>query len=100
MARGRMISRTLGTSSRKFARLRFHDPAVGLFAQALYPLLVANSDDFGRQQADAFTVKHSVWSTAPDDEPVFAAALDALHGVGLIQLYELKGAAYLQIRGL
>lgn len=97
MARGRMISRTLGTSSRKFARVRTEHPAIGLFAQALYPLLVASSDDFGRQQADAFTVKHSVWSTAPESEDEFSAALIALHSVGLVQLYRFREGSFLQI---
>jgi len=92
-----MLSKSLGCGSQKFARLRDEHPTVGLFAQALYPLLVANSDDFGRQQGDAFTVKHAVWSTAPDDESVFEAALVAMHSVGLIQRYEVGGRMYLQV---
>lgn len=92
-----MITRTLGCSSRKFARLRLDHPDVGLFAQALYPLLVACSDDFGRQQADAFTVKHAVWSTAPEPEATFEAAMDAMQHVGLIERYQAKGGIYLQI---
>ncbi len=92
-----MISKSLGTSSRKFAQLRSDNPAVGLFAQALYPLIVVSSDDFGRQQADAFTVKHSVWSTAPEDENAFEAALQALHVVGLIIRYSVNGSVYLQV---
>ncbi len=97
MARGRMISKTLGTASRKFARLRADYPDVGLFAQALYPLFVANADDWGRQKADPFTVKHSVWSTAPEDETVFSAALVAMVGVGLILLYTIDGETYAQV---
>ncbi len=97
MARGRMISKTLGTSSRKFARVRTEHPTIGLFAQALYPLLVASSDDFGRQQADPFTVKHSVWPTAPENEDDFCAALLALHKVGLVQLYGAVDARYVQV---
>src|SRR3954464_3828046 len=97
MARGRMISKSLGCSSRKFARLRTDHPDVGLFAQALYPLLVASSDDFGRQQGDSFTVKHAVWSTAPESEDVFARAIDAMHDVGLLVRYDVDGNTYLQI---
>ncbi len=97
MARGRMISKTLGTSSRKFARLRTEHATIGLFAQALYPLLVANSDDFGRQHGDPFTVKHCVWSTAPEDEQAFDVALDALHAVGLIVRYHAAHHHYLQV---
>jgi hypothetical protein len=97
MARGRMISKTLGTSSEKFARLRIEHPDIGLLAQALYPLLVANSDDFGRQKGDAFTVKHSVWSTAPDDQATFERALEAIRSVGLIVRYTVDGSCYLEI---
>lgn len=92
-----MISKTLGTASRKFAKLRADHPDVGLFAQALYPLLVASSDDFGRQQADAFTVKHSVWSTTPEDETTFEAALKAMQAVGLIHRYRIGDGIYLQV---
>src|SRR3990167_10529014 len=95
MARGRMISKTLGTSSRKFSRLREFD--AGLFARALYPLLIASSDDCGRQQADPFTVKHSVWSTAPEPESAFRQALTALRDVGLILLYSVNSGCFLQI---
>lgn len=97
MARGRMISKTLGCGSKKFARLRSQHPAVGLFAQALYPLIVANSDDFGRQKGDAFSIKHAVWSTAPEDEAGFQAALEALHAEQLIQRYDIGDETYLQV---
>ena len=92
-----MISKTLGTSSRKFARLRERHPRIGLFAQALYPLIVASSDDFGRLQGDAFTVKHSVWSTAPDDEVTFEAALSALSQEGLIVRYVVGDETFLEV---
>lgn len=97
MARGRMIARTLGTSSKKFARLRDRHPQIGLFAQALYPLLVANADDFGRMDGDAFAVKHAVWSTAPETEQQFSDALSALHEEGLILRYRDANGAYAQI---
>ena len=77
MARGRMIAASLG-GSRKFARLRLEHPTVGLFAQALYPLLVTHSDDFGRQKGDAFSVKMSAWPAAPEDEGTFESALAAI----------------------
>lgn len=92
-----MISKTLGTSSRKFARLRERHPHIGLFAQALYPLIVASSDDFGRLQGDAFTIKHSVWSTAPDDETKFEDALMALVSEQLIERYDVGGETFLQV---
>lgn len=97
MARGRMISRTLGTSSKKFARLRERHQEIGLFAQALYPLLVANADDFGRMDGDAFSVKHAVWSTAPESEDQFDAALDAMAAERLITRYRDDSGIYAEI---
>jgi hypothetical protein len=94
-----MISKTLGTASRKFARLRSEHEACGLFAQALYPLLVASADDFGRFQADAFTVKHSVWSTAPENERQFEDALKAMADEGLIRRADVDGQCIGEIVG-
>lgn len=86
MARGRLISRTLG-SSRKFADLHRHAGKLREFCQALYPLMVSNTDDFGRMAGDAFTVKHAVFPTSPRDEEEFQAALVAMHNARLIQIY-------------
>ena len=44
MAKGRMISQTIG-SSRKFHKLHGLAGELGDLAQALYPLLVVNADD-------------------------------------------------------
>src|SRR5467141_460199 len=82
MARGRMISKSLG-GSKKFTRLRVEHPDVGLFAQALYPLILADTDDFGRQKADAFSVKVAAWPGAPEPEATFEQALEALRAVHL-----------------
>jgi hypothetical protein len=97
MARGRMISKTLGTASRRFARLEVDYPTLGAFPQALYMLLVANADDAGRMDGDAYTVKHSMWSTSLRDESTFTQALDALAAVGLIQRYQVAGETIIQI---
>lgn len=97
MARGRMISRSLGTSSKKFAALHKQAGRLGDFAQALFPLLVVNSDDFGIQPGDAFTIKHSVFSISPHSELDFETVLFAMQEVDLIRLYESEGATYLQI---
>jgi hypothetical protein len=96
MARGRLISRTLG-SSRKYAALSKQAGKLAEFAQVLFPLLVANADDFGRQAGDAFTVKHAVFPTSPRREFEFSAALDAMHRVGLVQRYEVDGVQVVQI---
>lgn len=86
MARGRLILRTLG-SSRKYADVRNRAAKLGEFAQSLYPLLVANSDDYGRLSGDAFTVKHAVFPTSPRTEQDFDTTLDAMHTAGLIVRY-------------
>lgn len=96
MARGRMISRTLG-SSRKFASLHKRLGKLSEFAQALYPLLVSCSDDFGRQSGDAFTVQKAVFPSSPRREEDFTTVLTAMHEVGLIRLYEVDAEIVLQI---
>lgn len=98
MARGRLISRTLG-SSRKFAALHREAGKLCEFCQTLYPLIVANSDDFGRMAGDAFTVKHAVFPTSPRREAEFQAALVAMHNAQLIQLYsDDAGQSIIQVR--
>jgi hypothetical protein len=96
MARGRLISRTLGTS-RKFAALHGKIPKLAEFAQSLYPLLVACSDDFGRQSGDAFTVKCAVFPSSPRSEADFGTALEAMHASGLITLYQSESTQVLEI---
>ena len=64
MAQRRMISRNLG-SSRKFHAVNARCGQLGDFAQALFPLIVVNADDFGRLEGDAFTVKHKVFPVSP-----------------------------------
>src|SRR3954463_725787 len=96
MARGRMISRTLG-SSRKFLALHVKLGRLADFAQALFPLLVSCSDDFGRQAGDALTVKLAVFPGSPHAEADFAAALTAMHNVRLIDWFEADGRQVIQI---
>jgi hypothetical protein len=96
MARGRLILRTLG-SSRKYADTRIRAGKLGEFAQSLYPLLVANSDDYGRMAGDAFTVKFAMFPTSPRCEADFNEALDAMHASGLIVRYAVDGKQIVQI---
>ncbi|MDP3720808.1 MAG: hypothetical protein Q8T13_23850 [Acidobacteriota bacterium] len=86
MARGRIISKSLSTSQRYLA---LHDVAGKLaeFCQALFPLLVAHSDDFGRMPGDPQTVKFLVFPGSPRKFPEFQAALQHLEQVGLITVY-------------
>lgn len=96
MARGRLISKSLG-SSRKFHALSSEAGKLAEFCQALFPLIVAHTDDFGRLEADAFTIKHLVWPTSARSEREFDSALNALHATGLIQRYEADGGLFLQV---
>jgi hypothetical protein len=96
MARGRMVSKALSTSQ-KYARLTDVAGKRAEFCQAMYPLLVAHADDFGRLSGDAFTVKHAVVPTSPRKEADVEIALSALHEVGLIVWYEVDGRKCIQI---
>lgn len=87
MARGRMISRTLG-SSRKYIALRDQLGGLTDFAQALFPLLVSCADDHGRQAGDALTVKLAVFPGSHHSEKDFHSVLTAMHNVRLIDWYE------------
>jgi hypothetical protein len=70
---------------------------LGDFAQALFPLIVVNADDFGRLEGDAFTVKHKVFPVSPRTEEDFEIVLQAMSAVGLIRFYESGGDRYLEI---
>lgn len=96
MARGRMISKSLG-SSRRFHSLIAAGGKLGEFCQVLFPLLVANTDDYGRMAGDAFTVKNVVLPSSRRTEREFDRALDVLADVDLIDRYAVDGAVYLQI---
>jgi len=96
MSRGRMISKSLG-SSRKFHAVLARAGRLGEFAQLLYPLLVVNTDDHGRMAGDAFTVKHLVLPASPRPESAFGSAMDVLADVGLLDRYQVDGVIYLQI---
>lgn len=93
MARGRMLSKSLG-ASRKFARC---GTAAGEFPQLLFTLLVPHADDFGRMTSDAFTVKLAVFPSSARSEDEFEAALVALEHAKLIVRYPHAGGQVLQI---
>jgi hypothetical protein len=96
MARGRLISKSLG-SSRRFHTLLIAGGKIGEFCQVLFPLIVANTDDFGRMAGDAFTVKNVVLPSSPRSEQDFERALVVIHNVGLVVRYEVDGAIYIQV---
>ncbi len=97
MARGRLISRTLGSSER-FAQLGQDAGKLGEFAQALYPLIVVCADDWGRMKASASSVKWVAWPSSSRSAADFERALAAMETVGLIQRYQVQGDQLLQIR--
>lgn len=96
MARGRLISRTLG-SSRRFHELLQAGGKLGEFCQVLFPLIIANTDDFGRMAGDAFTIKNVVLPSSKRPETDFDRALDVLARVGLIERYTVDGSIFLQV---
>ncbi len=96
MAQRRMISRNLG-SSRKFHAVNARCGKLGDFAQALFPLIIVNADDFGRLEGDAFTVKHKVFPISPKSEEDFETVLQAMSAVGLIRFCEVNGDRYLAV---
>lgn len=95
MAKGRMISRSLFTSSKKFDRLRY----VGDFdfVRLLYIALVVNADDFGREPGDAFTVTNAVFPVSRRSEDEVEKALYYLDNAHLIHRYAVDGKEFLQV---
>jgi hypothetical protein len=91
-----MIAKSLSTSQR-YAQLHQVAGRRAEFCQALYPLLVAHADDFGRLAGDVFTVKHMVVPTSPRSEADVGHALEALQKVGLIDWYDGDGRKCIQI---
>lgn len=98
MARGRMISKTLG-SSRRFQAVKEHasSPEFSVFCQLLFVLIVSHADDFGRLEGDAFTIKHRVFPVSDRTEGDFASALSALHKAGLIVWYQVQGKHVVEV---
>lgn len=97
MARGRMISKSLSTSE-KYAGLVDAAGDLAEFCHALYPLLVIHTDDFGRMQGDAWTVKSVCYPASRRSLAEFETALGRLTCIGLIAWYEVLGKKYLQIQ--
>jgi hypothetical protein len=91
-----MVAKSLSTSQR-YAQLSTIAGALAEFCQAMFPLLVAHTDDFGRLAGDPFTVKHKVVPTSPRPESDVAQALAFLDAVHLIQWYEVEGRKWVQV---
>lgn len=91
MARGRMISKSLSTSER-YLQLPQVAGELAEFCQAMYPLLVAHSDDFGRLPGEAQTVKLTVVPGSPRTAMQVEQALQAMHDANLIVRYDASPA--------
>lgn len=94
MARGRMLSRTLGSSRRFNALQNWPDCE---FYQLLFTLLVPHVDDFGRMSGDSFSMHLQVYPASRRSDADFEAALCAMHAVQLISLYVVDGDICLQV---
>jgi hypothetical protein len=97
MAQRRLINRSLGTSSRKYSELNKRAGKLADFCHSLFPLLVVNADDHGREPGDAFSVKNSIFPISLHPENDFESALQALHDVLLISLYSVNGNRYMLV---
>ena len=91
-----MVAKSLSTSE-KYARLHQVAGKRAEFCQAMYPLLVAHADDFGRLDGEVFHIKHAVVPTSPRKMDDIASALASMHAVGLILWYEADGRKCIQI---
>lgn len=88
MARGRIVSSTLGRS-RKFNALPDH------FSKIAYMLTLTHTDSAGRIEADPYAIYGDSFVLDPDASPErIEAALVAMHHVGLIILYDVNGKAF------
>lgn len=90
MARGRMLSSTLG-GSKKFAQLKTDT------SRMIYMLLIPHTDAYGRVEADAVTLAGRVLTrlTTPIEE--IEESLQDMERVGLIRLWEVDDDEYLEI---
>jgi hypothetical protein len=96
MARGRMISKSLATSKRFKALNAIAGPNAD-FCKAIYPLLVAHTDDHGRMDADAETINMVICPTFERTDHEVEVALQYLAESELIDRYKHGGGIYLQV---
>jgi hypothetical protein len=96
MARGRIISKSWSTSKKR-ATLYREAGKLAEFCLQLFPLLIAHSDDYGRLDGDAETVKLVCDPGSPRPLADFDKALRQLTAIDLVQRYEVNGTMWLQI---
>lgn len=91
MAKARMISRSISTS-RKLARV---DDRAAL----LFTWIQPHTDDYGRMEGDAMTVRAKVCPMRPYTDDDVEASLEVLNKIGLILRYKVDGEQYVQVCG-
>jgi len=91
-----MISKSLSTSIR-YANLGEVAGPLADFCRAMFPLLVAHADDFGRLPGDSRTIRYLVVPSGNRREKDVGRALGFLDQVGLIRWYEVKSRQFIQI---
>lgn len=91
MAQRRMISKDISTS-RKVNRLTER-------AALLYTWSIPHTDDFGRLEGDALSLKAKVVPMRSNTTDEIEQDLKEMEGLGLIFRYEVKGEKYLEIVG-
>lgn len=90
MATGRMIARSLGRS-KKYNQLPDH------FTKLVYIHALTGADEQGRIEADAIAIYGDYFVVDPEASlDRIETALDEMHRVDLIQLYEIDGKRYAQ----
>ncbi len=89
MAERRMLSKTISTS-RKVNRL-------GDRTALLYTWLIPHTDDYGRMEGDAMSVKAKVLPMRINTEMEVDQDLDLLENAGLIERYKVDKEQYLEI---
>jgi hypothetical protein len=91
-----MLSKSLSTSRKYGALYKLEEP-LGSQCQAVYPLLVAHADDFGRLEGDPFTIKTAVVPGSNWPLSQVENIIASLAAVGLIAAYEIDGSHFVQI---
>ena len=90
-----MLSKSISTS-KKVTQL--HKITGGdFFPILLYTWLHPHVDDFGRYDADEFTIKHSILPTLEVSETGVKQAINNMERVGLIRTWEVNNKKVLEI---
>jgi len=98
MANRRSLAKSISMSKKLNASLpKVLPPEMVEFAQLLYTWMIPHCDDFGRLDADPWTVKMVVMPASQRPAEDFEAALEALDQVEALQLYESPQGRCMQL---